>query len=411
MTAPADAPPYPVGLRLAGRRVVVVGGGSVCQRRLPTLLTAGARVVVVSPQVRPAIEAMVAAGEVTLLHRRYRPGDLEGAWYALATTDHRDVNAAVVAEAEQRQIFCVRADDAIQGSAWTPASGRHDEVTVAVTSNRDPRRSAAIRDSVLKALRDGRLADPHRPVPESGVVLVGGGPGDPELVTLAGRRALFEADVVVADRLAPRALLDELPPQVEIVDVSKLPRGRSTSQQAINELCIARAQAGQRVARFKGGDSFVFGRGYEEALACEAAGVPWSVVPGITSALSVPAAAGIPVTHRGVAHEVTIASGHLPPGHADSLVSWAALAQLRGTLVLLMAVENLAAIAHTLIEHGRHAHTPVAVVQEGTMPGEQRVVSTLDAVSTAVAERGIRPPAIVVIGDVVAVAQASRTRA
>ncbi|MGI8986212.1 MAG: uroporphyrinogen-III C-methyltransferase [Nocardioidaceae bacterium] len=411
MTAPGDPPPYPVGLRLAGRRVVVIGAGSVCQRRLPTLLRAGAQVVVVSPRVRPAIEAMAGSGEVTLRHRTYQPGDLVGAWYALATTDDPDVNAAVVAEAEQRRIFCVRADDAIQGSAWTPASGRHDEVTVAVTSNRDPRRSAAIRDSILQALRDGRLADPHRPAREPGVVLVGGGPGDPELVTLAGRRALFEADVVVADRLAPRALLDELPPQVEIVDVSKLPRGRSASQRAINELCIARARGGQRVARFKGGDSFVFGRGYEEALACEAAGVPWSVVPGITSAISVPAAAGIPVTHRGVAHEVSVVSGHLPPEHADSLVSWPALAQLRGTLVLLMAVENLTMIAHTLIEHGRRADTPVAVVQEGTMPGEQRVVSTLDAVGTAVAEHGIRPPAVVVIGDVVSVAHASSRRA
>ncbi len=411
MTAAGEPPPYPVGLRLADRRVVVIGAGSVCQRRLPTLLTAGAQVVVVSPQVRPAIEAMANSGEVTLRHRTYQPGDLEGAWYALATTDDPEVNAAVVAEAEQRRIFCVRADDAIQGSAWTPASGRHDEVSVAVTSNRDPRRSAAIRDSILQSLRDGRLADPHRPAREPGVVLVGGGPGDPELITLAGRRALFEADVVVADRLAPRALLDELPPQVEVVDAAKLPRGRSTSQQAINELCIARATAGQRVARFKGGDSFVFGRGYEEALACEAAGVPWSVVPGITSAISVPAAAGIPVTHRGVAHEVSVVSGHLPPGHADSLVCWPALGQLRGTLVLLMAVENLSLIARTLIEHGRDADTPVAVVQEGTMPGEQRVVSTLEAIGTAVADNGIRPPAIVVIGDVVSVAHAARNRA
>jgi uroporphyrin-III C-methyltransferase/precorrin-2 dehydrogenase/sirohydrochlorin ferrochelatase len=278
-------------------------------------------------------------------------------------------------------------------------------VTVAVTSNRDPRRSTAIRDSIISALRDGQLADPHRPREEAGVVLVGGGPGDPELVTLAGRRALFAADVVVADRLAPRALLDELPAHVEVVDVSKLPRGRSASQDAINALCVERALAGQRVVRFKGGDSFVFGRGYEEALACEAAGVAWSVVPGITSAISVPAAAGIPVTHRGVAHDLTIVSGHLPPGHPESLVRWEALAGLRGTLVLLMAVENLPVIASTLIEHGRGADTPVAVVQEGTMPGERRVVATLATVADTIAAVGIRPPAIVVVGDVVAVAR------
>jgi uroporphyrin-III C-methyltransferase/precorrin-2 dehydrogenase/sirohydrochlorin ferrochelatase len=256
----------------------------------------------------------------------------------------------------------------------------------------------------VAGLRDGQLADPHRPHGEPGVVLVGGGPGDPELVTLAGRRALFSADVVVADRLAPRALLDELAPHVEVIDVSKLPRGRAASQDAINALCVERALAGHRVVRFKGGDSFVFGRGYEEALACEAAGVPWTVVPGITSAISVPAAAGIPVTHRGVAHDLTIVSGHLPPGHPESLVAWEALARLRGTLVLLMAVENLGAIAATLIEHGRPADTAVAVVQEGTMPGERRIVATLETVARISVAEGIRPPAIVVVGDVVAVA-------
>jgi uroporphyrin-III C-methyltransferase/precorrin-2 dehydrogenase/sirohydrochlorin ferrochelatase len=397
-------PPYPVGLRLAGRRVVVIGGGAVAQRRIPTLLSAGALVTVVSPEVRPAVEGMVGAGEVVHIKRPYAYGDLDGAWYALALTDSPSANAAVVAEAEQRRIFCVRADDASRGSAWTPASGRHGEVTVAVTSNRDPRRSAAIRDSIVAGLRDGQLADPHRPHGEPGVVLVGGGPGDPELVTLAGRRALFSADVVVADRLAPRALLDELAPHVEVVDVSKLPRGRAAAQEAINELCVERARAGHRVVRFKGGDSFLFGRGYEEALACEAAGVPWTVVPGITSALSVPAAAGIPVTHRGVAHDVSIASGHLPPDHPDSLVAWGALARLRGTLVLLMAVENLGAIASTLIDHGRAATTPVAVIQEGTMPGERRVVATLETIADVMADAAIRPPAIVVVGDVVAVA-------
>jgi uroporphyrin-III C-methyltransferase/precorrin-2 dehydrogenase/sirohydrochlorin ferrochelatase len=348
---------------------------------------------------------MATAGEIAHVARPYVSGDLADAWYALALTDRPEVNAAVVAEADGRRIFCVRADDARHGSAWTPASGRHGEVTVAVTSNRDPRRSTAIRDSVISGLRDGRIDDPHRPPSAPGVVLVGGGPGDPELVTLAGRRALFSADVVVADRLAPRALLDELPAHVEVVDVSKLPRGRSASQDAINSLCVQRALAGQRVVRFKGGDSFVFGRGYEEALACEAAGVAWSVVPGITSAISVPAAAGIPVTHRGVAHDLTIASGHLPPGHPDSLVAWDALAGLRGTLVLLMAVQNLPAIASTLIEHGRAADTPVVVVQEGTMPGERRVVATLDTIAEVSAAAGIRPPAIVVVGGVVAVAE------
>ncbi|MGN6129065.1 MAG: uroporphyrinogen-III C-methyltransferase, partial [Nocardioidaceae bacterium] len=210
--------------------------------------------------------------------------------------------------------------------------------------------------------------------------------------------------------LAPRALLDELSPDGELVDVAKLPRGRSASQEEINRVIVERALAGKRVVRFKGGDSFVYGRGYEEALACEAAGVPWTVIPGITSAVSVPAAAGIPVTHRGVAHEFTVVSGHLPPGHDDSLVDWDALARLRGTLVLLMAVQNLPEISARLVEGGRKPDTPVAVISEGTLPGERTLLSTLDQVAADVEREHVRPPAIVVIGDVVAVANPERYR-
>ena len=190
------------------------------------------------------------------------------------------------------------------------------------------------------------------------MVLVGGGPGDPELVTMAARRALSEADVVVTDRLAPRELLDELSPDVELIDVTKLPRGRAAAQEEINRVIVDRALAGHRVVRFKGGDSFVYGRGFEEALACEAAGVPWTVIPGLTSAISVPAVAGIPVTHRGVAHEFTVISGHLPPDHPDSLVEWDAVARLKGTVVLLMAVQNLPLIAERLVKGGRPRDDP-----------------------------------------------------
>jgi uroporphyrin-III C-methyltransferase/precorrin-2 dehydrogenase/sirohydrochlorin ferrochelatase len=221
---------------------------------------------------------------------------------------------------------------------------------------------------------------------------------------------LHEADVVVADRLAPRTVLDELPAHVEVVDAAKLPRGRAAAQEEINRLIVERARAGKRVVRFKGGDPFVFGRGFEEALACAEAGVEWRVVPGVTSAISVPALAGVPVTHRGVAHEFTVVSGHLPPGHPESLVEWPPLARLRGTLVLLMAIDNLDAIAQTLLEHGRSPDTPVAVVQEGSMPGERTLFSTLQKVGADVAAAGIRPPAVVVVGDVVGVARGGRGR-
>ena len=400
-----DFAPYPSGLRLRGRRVVVVGGGNVAQRRVPALIAAGADVVVVSPAVTPAIEGMLT--EIMWHERGFVPGDLDEAWYVVAATDDTAVNEAVSAAAEQRRIFCVRSDDGRAASAWTPAVGRHDGVTVAVLGNREPRRSAALRDEIITALRDGQLSSAGAHDRSAGVVLVGGGPGDPELVSVAARHALASADVVVADRLAPRELLDELGPHVELVDVAKLPRGRSARQEQINQVLVERALAGKRVVRFKGGDSFVFGRGFEELLACRDAGVPVTVVPGLTSAIAVPARVGIPVTHRGIAHEFTVVSGHLPPGHPESLVAWDALAALRGTLVLLMAVENAPAIAVALTGGGRPSATPVAVIADGTMPGEQVVFSTLGDLAHDLERAAVAPPAVIVVGDVVAVARAS----
>ena len=244
----------------------------------------------------------------------------------------------------------------------------------------------------------------HQRDRRAGVVLVGGGPGDPDLMSVAGRKALMEADVVVADRLAPRELLGELPADVELIDVAKLPRGRSAQQEEINRIIVDRALAGKLVVRFKGGDNFVFGRGYEELLACREAGVPVTVIPGLTSPVAVPAVAGIPITHRGVAHEFTVISGHLPPGHPESLVNWEAVAGLRGTVVLMMAVENAPRIADALVEGGRPAGTPVAVICDGTMPGERTVLATLGTLAAELEASRVRPPAIIVVGDVVAVA-------
>jgi uroporphyrin-III C-methyltransferase/precorrin-2 dehydrogenase/sirohydrochlorin ferrochelatase len=214
----------------------------------------------------------------------------------------------------------------------------------------------------------------------------------------------MEADVVVADRLAPRELLGELHADVELIDVAKLPRGRSAQQEEINRVIVERALAGKMVVRFKGGDNFVFGRGYEEVLACREAGVPVTVIPGLTSPIAVPAIAGIPVTHRGVAHEFTVVSGHLPPGHAESQVNWAALGTMTGTVILMMAVENAPAIAAALVEGGRSADTPVAVICDGTMPGERTVLATLGTLPDELTAHGVRPPAIIVVGEVVAVA-------
>ncbi len=401
-----EAPvPYPVAVMLRGRRVLVVGGGHVAQRRVPGLIAAGADVLLVSPQVTPALEGLALGGEITWERRGFEPGDVEGAWYIVAATDQPDVNESVSVAAEAQRIFCVRSDDATKATAWTPATGRHEGLTLAVVANREPRRSAGMRDRILAGLRDGLLPDPgagHRGPP--GVTLVGGGPGHPDLMTVAARKAMAQADVVVADRLAPRELLDELAADVELVDVAKLPRGRAASQEAINAVIVERAQSGKHVVRLKGGDGFVFGRGYEEVLACAEAGVPCTVVPGVSSALSVPALAGIPVTHRGVTHDFTVVSGHLAPGHPDSLVQWEALGRSGGTVILLMAVDNLSRIALALQDNGRSATTPVAIVCDGSMPTERTVLTTLGEAEAAVTEHGVRPPAVVVVGDVVAVA-------
>ena len=403
--APPD--PYLAGLRLAGRRVVVVGGGAVAQRRVPGLLAAGADVVVVSPVITPTLEPLVVDGEIVWHARGYADGDLDGAWYALAVTDVPDVNARVVADAEARRVFCVRADDGRRGTAVTPATGRQGAVSVAVLGGGDPRRAVAVRDGVVEAMREGRLDTlPRRTTKDGaalpGVAIVGGGPGDPDLVTVRGRRLLAHADVVVADRLAPQSLLAELAPHVEVVDAAKLPRGRFMAQEAINDVLVTRALEGRFVVRLKGGDPYVFGRGSEEVEACVAAGVPVTVVPGITSAISVPGLAGIPLTHRGVAHEAVVVSGHLAPDDPASLVDWPGLARLRGTLVLLMAVDRLPQIAQVLLAHGRDPDTPAAVVQDGSLPTEQVLVSTLAQLADDAAAAGVRPPAIVVVGGVVA---------
>ncbi|MEU7568303.1 uroporphyrinogen-III C-methyltransferase [Streptomyces fradiae] len=401
MVENAEQPAYPVGLRLAGRRVVVIGGGQVAQRRLPALIAAGARITLVSPSATPSVEAMAEAGEIRWERRRYEEGDLADTWYALVATTDREANARASAEAERTRTWCVRADDADAATAWTPATGRIEGVTVAVLTGTDPRRSAAVRDAIVEGLRDGTLTAPQHRSRAPFVALVGGGPGDPDLITVRGRRLLAEADVVIADRLGPRDLLDELPPHVEVIDAAKIPYGRFMAQEAINNALIDHAKRGRSVVRLKGGDPFVFGRGMEEAQALAEAGIACTVVPGISSSISVPGAAGIPVTHRGVAHEFTVVSGHVAPDDPRSLVDWASLARLRGTLVILMGVDKIGKIAEALIAHGKDPATPLALVQEGTTAAQRRVDATLATVAEAVRAQDVRPPAVIVVGEVV----------
>ncbi|MFF4033579.1 uroporphyrinogen-III C-methyltransferase [Streptomyces sviceus] len=403
----AEHPAYPVGLRLTGRRVVVLGGGQVAQRRLPALIAAGADVLLVSPEATPSVEAMADAGEIAWEKRSYREGDLADAWYALIATSDTEANTRASAEAERHRVWCVRSDDADAATAWTPATGHSEGVTVAVLTTdakgRDPRHTAAVRDAVVEGLRDGTLVAPHYRTRTPGVALVGGGPGDPDLITVRGRRLLAEADVVIADRLGPRDLLAELPPHVEVIDAAKIPYGRFMAQEAINNALIEHAKQGKSVVRLKGGDPYVFGRGMEELHALAEAGIPCTVVPGISSSISVPGAAGIPVTHRGVAHEFTVVSGHVAPDDERSLVDWPSLAKLTGTLVILMGVDKIGRIAETLVAHGKSPDTPVALVQEGTTAAQRRVDATLATVGEVVVAEDVKPPAVIVVGEVVAV--------
>jgi len=394
---------YLVGLRLAGKKVVVVGGGTVAQRRLPLLIASGADVHVISRTATRAVEAM---NGITLSVRDYRDGDLDGAWYAIAATDDAQVNAAVVDEADRRRIFCVRADIAVEGTAVTPATFSYAGLSVGVLAGGEHRRSAAIRSAIREALQKGTItledSASSADVVRGGVALIGGGPGDPELITVRGRRLLAQADVVLADRLAPPELLAELPPHVEVIDAAKIPYGRAMAQDAINEIMIERARSGNFVVRLKGGDPFVFARGYEEVLACADAGIPVTVVPGVTSAIAVPAMAGVPVTHRAINHEFVVVSGHIAPGDPESLVNWNALAAMSGTIVLLMAVERIEMFVDVLLKGGRPADTPVLVVQDGTTAAQHSLRATLVDTPEKIRAEGIRPPAIIVIGAVAA---------
>ncbi len=409
-----DPAPYLLGLRLAGRRVTIIGGGAVAARRIPAMLDSGAEVVVISPELSPAVAGLVTAGRVSWIQRGYAPGDCAGSWLVGASASDPAVNSAVADEADASGIWCVRADDGAASRAVTPASAQAGDVRVGVLSG-DPRYSAGVRDAIVGGLTSGAIA--ARPGwkrrgldrPEGGlrggVALIGGGPGDPGLITVRGRQLLGQADVVIADRLAPRSLLTELPGEVEIVDAAKIPRGRAVAQDHINSVLVAKAKAGKFVVRLKGGDPFIFGRGGEELLACLRAGITVTVVPGVSSVAGVPTAAGVPLTHRGLAQEFHVVSAHVPPGDERSVVDWQALGSSRATLVLLMATQHLAVIADTLVRTGRTGRTPVSVISDGTLPSQRTINATLDTVAREAAKAGIRPPAVVVVGEVVTISE------
>lgn len=343
-------------LELHGRQVLVAGGGPAALASISAVLEAGGRVTVIAPVLATSVSDLAARALLVAHRRELIVDDLAGA-------------ALVI-----------------------PASGAADQ----------DRRAADLAAAAGVPAVSVPSAEPMPRIgPRGSVVLVGGGPGDPGLLTIAGLEAIQAADVLVCDRLAPLAALEHAAAGTEIIDVAKIPRGEFTSQQRINEILVEQARAGKTVVRLKGGDSFVFGRGGEEWQACAAAGIPVRVIPGVSSALAGPALAGIPLTHRQLTQGFTVVSGHLPPGDPGSTLDWAALARVNTTLVILMGVATLPAISRALLGHGLAADTPAATVADAGLPSQRTVRGTLADIAQRTAQTGIRPPAITVIGAVV----------
>jgi len=449
---------YPVFLDLRGRRAVVIGGGAVAEQKVHGLVGAGAHVTVVSTDVTPALGALARRNAIEHKRRPYRRGDLKGAWLAIAATDDRGTNGAVWAEAEQLGVPLNAVDDLEHCSFIAPALHREGDITVAVsTAGKSPALAVRLRQRIarlvgraearlcelLGELRPGlaervpdtpartalwyrivdsdvidfvrrgdiegargrmaELVGPHplspSPFGRGGTVyLVGDGPGDPGLITAKGLELLRSADVVVYDRLVSPALLAQAPAEAERIL-------RGTDQQDVNALLIDRAREGLNVVRLKGGDPFVFGRGAEECEALAAAGVSYEVIPGVTSAIAVPAAAGIPVTHRRVASGFAVVAGHECDGRSD--LDWEALSRMP-TLVVLMGLAALPDVVARLRAQGAPADAPVAVIASGTLPEQRTVVGTLDDIAELVGAAGLEPPATIVIGEVVRVGLTQR---
>ena len=448
---------YPVFLDLAGRRVLLVGGGVVARRKAEALVEAGADVVVGAPALVPELARAVAEGRLAHRPGPFHPGWLEGAWLVIAATDDPDVNATVAREAEARRIWVNVVDDAPRCSFQVPARVERGPLQVAISSRGeapmlarwlrerletelDPalgqlaewlgakretlrtrfpetarRRQVIetlIRGPAADALRNGDVAGAEAAfeaalgqdaTPRGRVILVGAGPGDPGLLTLRGLRALNQADVVLHDRLVSPEVLALARRDAETIEVAKEAGTHHTTQQRIHELLIEHARAGRTVVRLKGGDPFVFGRGGEELEALRAVGIPYEVVPGITAAVACGAYAGIPLTHRDHAQSVRLVTAHCR--NSIDTLDWAALAQERQTLAVYMGVQGLDTIRDRLIAHGRAPATPFALVENGSRATQRVVLGTLaDLPERALAEH-VRSPALLILGEVAALAR------
>jgi uroporphyrin-III C-methyltransferase / precorrin-2 dehydrogenase / sirohydrochlorin ferrochelatase len=447
---------FPAFFDLTAQKVLIVGGGEVALRKLALLTRSGAKVTVVAPQVLPEFGEQAAAGKISVAVREFVPGDLDGARLVIVATARRAVNRWIAALSEARGIPVNVVDDREASRFIVPALIDRDPVLVAIsTGGASPVLARRLRERLealipkrfgelalwLQALRraarwrlrdtdarrryfehivDGAAArrfvagDTHgaeslaqqllartSSLPrESGeVTLVGAGPGDPELLTLKALRALQDADVILHDRLVPRAVLDMARRDASRICVGKAAGGGGSTQAEINALLIEHASRGKRVVRLKGGDPFIFGRGGEELEALQKAHIRFSVIPGITAASGCAAYAGIPLTHRDYAHSVTFITGH--EDHAGREPDWRALAKPGITAVFYMGLARVEHIAAKLAQHGAPEALPAALIAQGTLENQRVITATLATIAAAAANAGLESPALLVVGEVV----------
>jgi uroporphyrin-III C-methyltransferase/precorrin-2 dehydrogenase/sirohydrochlorin ferrochelatase len=440
---------------LHGRRVLVVGGGEVAERKVRLLLEAGARVdlvarEIVAPELAAWIDPAVAA--VRWLAREFEESQLAGAVLVVAATSDAAANERVATAARTRDLLCNVVDDAARSSFIVPAIVDRSPLVIAISSGGAAPVLARLarerieslfdesfgelarlledwRGRIKRALPDvaqrrrcyetvvrGRVAAlvRRRRVGEAGrelarlldapahaagsVALVGAGPGDPGLLTLNALRALQEADVILHDRLVSGEVLALARRDATRIPVGKAARAHSVAQERIHELMLEHARAGRRVVRLKGGDPFVFGRGGEELEVLARHGIPFEVVPGITAALACGAYAGVPLTHREHAQSLRLVTAHC--GESCEELDWASLARPRQTLALYMGVAALATVGERLVRHGRDPTTPVAIVERGSRPDQRVTLATIGALEDVARCGEVQSPALLIVGEV-----------
>ncbi|MFW2405493.1 MAG: siroheme synthase CysG [Gammaproteobacteria bacterium] len=451
---------FPLFAQLRNRPCLVVGGGEVAARKIELLRRSGARVSVNAPELNAELTQLAANGDIEHIAGRFEPGLVAEAVLTIAATSDRAVNAQIAGAAAALNRLCNVVDDPELSSFVVPAIVDRSPIVIAVGSGGEaPVLARRLRQQIESWLPDrigelatwagkwrtsvrehigthaGRLrlwesvfdGKPGRDVltgnaeaadarmrtlleNESGAVnsgvawIVGAGPGDPGLMTRRGLQLLQTADVVLHDRLVPRDILEFARRDAQIVSVGKTPGGPSVPQEHINRQLVELVAAGHRVCRLKGGDPFIFGRGAEEIAAIADAGLNWEVVPGVTSANGCAAAAGIPLTHRDHADAVTLVTAHRANDAAGDDPDWAWLARGRQTLVIYMGVRRLREVSQNLVDHGRPATTGAALIENGTTTRQRIVGGTLGDIAALAASAEIRPPAILIVGDVVGVA-------